>query len=1033
MDDWDIKSRWAVKYRRIMNFIEELEQDILRDGIPFENSYALSKIAIPLKESINLPRKKICEGEIWGRTWESGYFHMQALIPESWKGKPLAAQIDIGGEGLVYSRDGRALYGITSGSAFVEHYAKDVYRIPSSQSDEGKIELWLEAAANNLFGVNEAKPRARKEDPDRHGSWTARVNHLKLCIYDEMVWQLHIDMRYLFDLWGHLDQKSVRASRILKALFEVTVQYKENPANAGLCRKILAVEMEKPANASSLSTIAIGHAHIDTAWLWRVQETKRKIARTFASQLDLMEKYPEYIFGASAPQHHQWIKEEYPDLWQRIKQAVQSGKWEPQGGMWVEADCNIPSGESLVRQIIHGKNFWMDEFGLDVRNCWIPDVFGYAGSMPQILRKSGIDFFLTQKLSWSKFNEFPHDTFRWRGIDGTEVVTHFPPEYTYNSYMTPADLCKAEETFHEKDFLDEFITLVGIGDGGGGAKEEHVEHVLRARDMESLPKARFGRSDELFQRLLQHNDELDVWVGELYLEYHRGTYTSQAGIKKNNRRLEQEIRAIEGLWTSLNLENYPGKKLDSVVKTLLLHQFHDIIPGSSIKDVYTDADQAYEKAFSVLDELKTKGAESLFNRKEGALTLYNCLSRPWNGIIALPADFKGGSLSDEKGNNIIIQKEKNRFLAKVNVPACGFVTLLREKMAQEFPSNTLDNELLILENDVVRYCFNEDGQIEEAWDKEADRSILKPGQKGNVLAFFQDSPHKFDAWDIDFYYRQQFLENAKGQSFQIFPRGPLRQGLQFDLLCGKSSISQYISLENDSKVLVFQTTVDWKESQRMLRAQFPLDSMASEASCETAFGHVKRPTHTNTEWDFAKFEVCAHRWVDISDADYGVGLMNDCKYGHSVQENILDLTLLRSPLYPDPDADLGIHDFSYALVPHAGDLKSSDLIPLSEAFNRHPLIFEDYTAEISGTPITFESEDIVLEALKKGEKENVWIIRLVETSGRTSPGIIQTELNGAEICITDLMEWKDEEKVPFREKREVQLKPFEIRTYKISV
>jgi len=1025
MNDWEIKGRTPVYYRRIKNFMEDLVHDVLRDQVPFEATYAPSPEPIPLARSFDLTRTPIREGAVWGKTWESGYFRLQAVVPRTWAGKPLAAWLDFGGEGLIYSPQGVPLASVTSGSAFVSNYNKDLYRsLPPARGGE-TVELWVEAAANMLFGVKEAPHPVKKSDPDRHGTWEARLNKVRLCTFDQEVWSLVHDLNFLMDLYDDLDGKTVRAVRILKAMFEVTQTYRENPANAPACRAILARELGKPASASALSTTVVGHAHIDTAWLWRLKETRRKVARTYAAQLDLIERYPGYIFGASAPQHHQWIKEDHPALYEKIKKAVAAGRWELQGGMWIESDCNLVSGESMVRQFLHGKNFWKDEFGVEVTNCWIPDVFGYAASMPQILRKAGVDTFLTQKMSWSKFNEFPHDTFHWQGIDGSKVLTHFPPEYTYNSYAEPKALRRAEVTFHEKADLDEFITLMGIGDGGGGPKEEHIENVLRSKNTESLPKASFGTAAALFERLAKKGADLETWVGELYLEYHRGTYTTQAATKKNNRRLEAEIRAVEALCACLPLDRYPTKELDAVVKILLLHQFHDIIPGSSIHAVYVDAEAAYAQAFAALEAVKAAAAKALVQEAPGALTLFNCLSEDFHGLVVLPGN---SGWVDAQGRAVPTQDEGGKTVALVTVPALGFLGL--REAPRPGVKQSLNPTDLVLENALVRYRFDGDARVVEAWDKQAGRSVLKPGAPGNVLSFYQDTPHNFEAWDIDFYYPGQFLENARGRAVTVAADGPVRRGLGFDLTVGNSTIHQNVFLEADSKALRFQTSVEWNESARMLRVSFPLESTATQALCDIQYGYTARPTHANTEWDFAKFEICAHHYVDISEPDYGVALVNDGKYGHSVRENVLGMTLLRSPMNPDPDADLGHHEFAYVLYPHTGDLVHSDVKSRGDALNQLPLVFSG-TPKVTRTPVWVEGEGVSLEALKKAEKEEAYIVRIVETRGVRTTGVLKTSLAGATVCETDLMEWKDGKAQPLTGDLAFGLFPFEIKTFKI--
>lgn len=1021
MNDWEVKGRMAVEYRRVKNFIEEVSRQILAHPVPFHVEVYVTQDHLELASTPGLIRHAVVEGEIWGKTWDSGYFRLTAEVPK--EAGPWAAWLDFGGEGLVYTKDGEPLFSVTNGSAFAVHYAKDVYRLPAAVRAGDKVELFVEAAANNLFGIKPADVPARKSDPDRHGTYHAKLVHAQLCQFDETLWHLHLDLVHLLDLWETLDPGSTRAVRILRALFAATLVYQGDPARARLCRELLVPEFSKVASASALSDTAVGHAHIDTAWLWRLKETRRKVTRTYASQIDLIERYPGYVFGASAPQHHAWTKETFPGLYKKIQKAVADRRWEPQGGMWIEADCNLPSGESLVRQFLHGKNFWKDEFGVDVRNCWIPDVFGYAASMPQILKKAGVDFFLTQKLSWSKFTVFPHTTFRWRGIDGSEVVTHFPPEDTYNSYATPEALTRAEKQFKEKAFLDEFITLMGIGDGGGGPKEEHLEHVLRSQNVEGLPKTTFGRADELFARLSARATDLDVWVGELYLEYHRGTYTTQARTKANNRRLEQEIRVVEALWSARPLSGYPRAELDAVVKTLLLHQFHDILPGSSIHAVYEDADRAYAEAFATLEALKLRAVQDLATRPQVA-TLFNCLSSPWNGVWT----FEGAvEVLGPDGTLVPSQLEQDHTAVALSLPAQAFTSVtIRPRIST--PSGSGDP--LVLENDLVVYRFDNEGRVIEARDKASGTSLLKPTAVGNEWSMYEDIPHNYDAWDIDYYYRDQFLETSRNGKAEALSRGPVREGSRFTRSIGHSHVTQDVWLESGSRWLRFETSVDWHESQRLLKVAFPLGTLATEATCEIAYGHVKRPTHSNTEADFAKFEVCAHRWVAIGDETGGVALLNDAKYGHSVRDNVLELTLLRSPLYPDPDADQGVHRFTYVLAPYQGPLADSGVLEGAAALNRPPLVLRGLSEPLS-LPVTWEGRGVSLEVLKKAEKEEAWVVRLVETQGRPSRGLLKTSLPGARICPTDLMEWTDGSTSDFQGEYPVTLSPFGIETFKV--
>lgn len=1022
-----------VRQKKIAHFHGELERQILGDRIPLSAVYHHSTVPVPLDQTRELPRVPIVEGELWGRTWESGYFLLTARVPEAWKGQSVAAWLDFGGEGLIYRPSGEPLYGITNGSAFAEHYSKDIYRLlPVCEGGEA-VELWVEAAANYInYGLKAPPSPADRNDPGRHGSWEARVNKIRLCVFREEVWHFFLDMRYLMQLHKTLDPRSVRARRIERALFESTLAYRGDASNAGACRALLTPELQKPANASALTTTVVGHAHIDTAWLWRLGESHRKAVRTFASQIDLIRRYPGYVFGASAPQHHQWIKDEQPWLWEQIRQAVAEGRWEPQGAMWIEADCNLISGESMVRQILHGKNFWKDEFGVEVRNCWIPDVFGYSAAMPQILTKSGIDFFLTQKMCWSQVNRFPHHTFWWQGIDGSRVLSHLTAEPTYNSFCTPGVLAKAEKEFLENDILDEFITLMGMGDGGGGPKEEHLEHVLRGRDVEGVPKVRYGRADEFFQRLALRSSALETWVGELYLEYHRGTYTTQARTKLNNRRLEQRLRAVEALWSLLPLDAYPRAELDRVVKVLLLHQFHDIIPGSSIHAVYEDAEEAYAEAFAQLDGLEARAAQQLTKTEPDTVTLANVLSHEWTGTVALPA---AGRWVDQNGQPVAAQSEEGGTVGWVRLPALSLATFRRQSAFSEVPmpesADRSDPAETILENDEVFYRFDAEGRLVQALLKATGRSLLRPGETGNRLSLYEDVPHDYEAWELDYYYRQQWLEDARVTCFVRLPSGPVRQGLRWELTIGVSTVVQEVYLNRTGTSLEFHTEVDWREARRLLRVSFPLAVHTAEAVCDIQFGYAKRPTHSNTSWDAARFEVCAHRYVDLSDHGGGAALVNDSKYGYSIQNNVLDLALLRSPLHPDPDADVGRHRFRYDFVPHTGGLADSGIIEAAASVNQPPVVLEGAVkAGLDRWPFRVSGGTVSLEVVKKAEKDESWILRLVETRGRASRCRLEVGLSGV-VRETDLMEWNDQAPLPPGTGWDLEFSPFEIRTFRV--
>jgi alpha-mannosidase len=1009
---------------RVQKFLERLNKGaVFIDQVPLEASHYRTSEPVAWSERLQGDYQPVKQGDVWGSEWDCAWFHITGRVPAEWKGLTVVGHLDFNGELCLFDDNGCPTYGLTSGSIFHAHFEKNVVKLFDSCQGGEVVDLWADAGANHMFGLTQEQEPA-ENCPKRLGSAEGKIRSLELCAYDEPLWHFIQDIEILDNLRKSLPENHPRRNRILKVLSRAIDLHADDRANVPACRELLATLSATPANASDMTVTAVGHAHIDTGWLWPVRESIRKCARTFSSQIANIERYPGYVFGASQPQHYQFVKDHYPALYEKIKAAVAAGSWELQGGMWVEADCNIIGGESMVRQFLHGKNFFRDEFGQDVRNLWLPDVFGYSAAMPQIMQKAGVDFFLTQKISWSQFNEFPHNTFKWRGIDGTEVVTHFPPENNYNGSMLPEALNAAQCRFKENSFIGEFMSLFGIGNGGGGPKEQHIERALRMKDLEGAPKVTFGRSQDFFDRLLAQTDELETWFGELYLETHRGTLTTQAKTKKNNRRLEQKLRVAEIVWSCLPLDQYPQGKLDKIWKTLLMNQFHDIIPGSSINRVYQEAEQQYADALEACDTLIAQAADQLLQKDAGRLVLFNSLTETYTAPVALPASWKGCQVLDEAGNKLPVQDEPDAPVVVADIPPQTFLTLKKGPAADCTAAATTG---LTLENELVRYEFAEDGTISQAYDKATGSQILSA--PGNVLSLYGDRPNNFDAWDVDCFYEEQFLENAKGSGVRGLPCGDVRQGLEFIRTIGKSTVTQKVTLTPKSRRLDFETTVDWRENHRMLRVAFPTTIMASQASFDIQYGYIKRNTHRNDQWDMAKFEVAAHKYVDISDLDYGVALLNDCKYGHKVHDGVLDLNLLRAPTYPDPDADRGIQTFTYSLLPHTCSLVESDVMAEACMLNVKPLVFDGHAAAAAALPCTLKSDAITLEVLKKAEKEECHVVRLVETKGRHSQGVLTVADTSAKLVETNLMEWTEEGSTPCEKPVAVTLKPFEIRTY----
>ena len=1005
--------------QRIKPFLKTLKEKIVIESVPLEARYSRSVEPVPFDRRLEGEYVKAEVGDIWGNAWESAWFNLKAEVPASWQGAAVAARIELNGEALIFDESGCPVYGLSGGSVFIPGYRKKDYMLFDSCAGGESVDLWVEAAANHIMGIGGSPSRTKRGEAPKY---EGRVNEIDLVRFDVDMWHLRLDVQVLASMLEELGD-TPRKNRTVKVVCEA-IDRMMRGSSAADCREHLK-QLWTPANASDLTVTGIGHAHIDTGWLWPVKETVRKCARTFASQLALIEKYPGYVFGASQPQHYRFVKDHYPALYEKIKAAVKAGRWEVQGGMWVEADCNIISGESMVRQFIHGKNFFMDEFGEDVRNLWLPDVFGYSAAMPQILQKCGVDFFMTQKISWNQFNTFPFHLFNWRGVDGTSIVTHFLPENNYNSQVDAAELIRAQRRFNENDRCDEFVSLYGVGDGGGGGKEDQLERGLRMQNLEGCPKWKPGKAGEAFERMRGLSDELATWSGELYLELHRGTLTSQAWVKKCNRRLENRLRAIEFLYSALPLSSYPAGELDQIWKTVLMNQFHDILPGSSIDLVYQRTHKEYAACLDQCAALIEKATGELFAAEANSLTLVNVLSYGYTRPVILPPEWAGFSVQDEAGNDLAVQQEGGQSVVQVTIPAMGSLTLFKSEHEQVAE---MAEGGLVLENEWVSYTFDADGRVVRGYDKELGREFID--EPANVLSLYEDHPLNYDAWDIDTYYENMEIDQASAAESATSMCGAVRDVLTLKLRIGHSAIRQTVSLAKNSKRLDFETAVDWREEHRMLRVAFPTTIHTTESSCDIQYSHVKRPNHRNSSWDMAKFEVAAHKYVDLSDNGYGVALLNDCKYGFKILENVIDMNLLRSPKYPDPGADIHEHRFTYSLLPHDGILVDSEVIAEANLLNHPPILAAGRSGAFTA-PCSIEGRGVSLEVVKKAEKEDCLVIRLVETDGRLSSATLTVADPSAKLVPTNLIEWEDGDAIDCAQPVALVFKPFEILTFKI--
>ncbi len=839
---------------------------------------------------------------------------------------------------------------------------------------------------------------------------------------------------------------------------------------AALALQHLQESLAKLKEKSNLPQItAVGHSHIDVAWLWRLLHTREKTARTFSTVLKMMEEYPDYIFVQSSPQLYKFIKEDYPQIYAKIKEKIKKGKWEVTGGMWVEADCNLSSGESLVRQFLHGKLFIEAEFDQDWNILWLPDVFGYSWALPQIIKKSGMEYFMTTKISWSQFNRPEYDTFKWRGIDGTEVLTHFittpevnndEPFYTYNGLLNPESVKGIWDNYQQKEINDELLLAYGWGDGGGGPTRKMIEAGKNMQQIPGLPEIKFGSAEDYFSRLAERvagNKNLPVWDGELYLEYHRGTYSSQAEIKKNNRFAEIKLhdtelfRAIAELSAGLD---YPSGKLKKNWELLLKNQFHDILPGSSIKEVYQDSAAEFEELFSSTEAELNLAFTEIAAQIEGQqkkLVIFNSL--PWqrSGYI----EFEGRKIMVEeipasgyKAYNIIESSEGLMLEAEIAAQKeedfkQGQINYLTGRSKSKQPASADSRNLLKverenrqIENRYYKISLNKKGQIISIYDRQFKREIIPEAKKANLLQAFEDRPMRFNAWDIDIYYQEKEYIIDQLQEMKIEKYSD-RIVVKLEWRFLDSVISQQMIIYANQRRIDFKTEVDWQQEQILLKVAFPADVRSTKATYEIQFGNVERSTHWNTSWDYARFESVGHKWADLSERDYGISLLNNCKYGYDIKDQTVRLTLIKSGIYPDPTADQGQHSFSYSLYPHGGDWFAGETV--KEAYELNYPLQTIMTEGASGSQplkksfIEVEAESTILETVKKAESGDALILRFYEYANRREKIRVNLKreikkINECNLIEEDLSEIKAEGRY-----FEFAIKAYEIKTFKVKL
>jgi len=823
-------------------------------------------------------------------------------------------------------------------------------------------------------------------------------------------------------------------------------------ANEYLCAQLY----DKLYEEKFSTVVGVGHAHLDIAWMWQTKHSKKKAARTFANALQLMEIYPEYRFTQSQAQLYKYIQELHPVLFRRVKEKIKSGQWEVTGGMWVEADCNIPGGESLVRQFLYGKRYFMEEFDIDIKVVWLPDVFGFCYSLPQIIKKSGMHYFVTTKLSWSQFVKFPYDTFYWEGLDGTRILAHFittPDTRGWNDYsvdLNPVAVKSCWDNYRQKRENQEILLSFGWGDGGGGPTREMLENAERLIYMKALPNYRHGTVEKFFTDLEKRISDLPIWNDELYLQLHRGCYTSQAKIKKNNRSAEVLYHDAElyAAMSYLKTGSYPEGNLKSGWEKILLNQFHDIVPGSSIAEVYQDSTIEFEQIMSTGSAYRDQALCKICSFFEGqgderSLAVFNSLSWKRADIVCLPLDDGHDNLEiiDATGSTIPYQLTKDNkelYIYLSQLPSMGYKHFKIEAVAT--PS-TFSSKLNIseqkLENRFFRIDLTFDALIEEIYDKRHGRGIIAKGHAGNVLQVFEDRPVTNDAWDIDIFYQDKCLELRDVEQIEVIEEGPIRGGLRITRKYIDSVITQHVYIYDQIPRIDFYTEIDWQQHQTLLKVAFPLNIHNNKATYEIPFGNIERPIHWNTAWDMARFEVPAQKWADLSEGDYGVSLINDCKYGYDIKENVMRLTLLKSAVDPDPNADIGHHEFCYTLYPHGGDWRRGDTVRMAYQLN-YPLIPRLIRSTLqTGIPdeysmVRVNRANIIIETVKKAEDSDAIIFRVYETHNQRGEAQLEFDHTPKKVEECNLLEQVGKQIGVIENSAKFYIEPYEIKTFLVE-
>lgn len=938
---------------------------------------------IPFAEMKDEHFSSIKIGDNWGGFFDCAWFKFTADIDNMQEN--LVTVIDVGGEGCIYNKDGSAIQGITNVLGMVDNFqtVKGKAVIPLERIynfKDGKILFYADCGNNGRGGKSSGQARFKRAD---------------ICAFRQDILDLYYDVLACYQLLSAVNDNAQK--REIKAHINKAISLAHNTDLESILKARNALsKMFDGKYKQDLTVYAVGHGHLDLAWLWPVRETKRKAIRTFSNAIYESEQCPSYVFNGSQPQQYEFIKEKSPELYNKLKSAVANGNVEPQGGMWVEPDTNLPCGESLIRQCFYGKKYFRDEFQKDVKTLWLPDVFGYTAALPQIIKKCGMDSFMTIKLSWNNINQFPHHTFIWHGLDDSRVLVHMPPEGDYNSNATPYAFEKIYNNYKEKKISDIALMPFGIGDGGGGPGEYHINMAKRCESLRCIPNVKMSSSEKFFDELKKDVSNYPEYKGELYLEKHQGTYTTQGKVKKNNRQCEVLLHFAEWICTMAYMQGkaYPHKELEEIWKEVLLYQFHDILPGSSIHRVYEECNARYEIIKKRLNDIIDDRVYFLCSDDNSFVAL-NSIDFERTGYLKHNNEWYRYSLAPYSSGK----------LEKADLPA-----------SLHFSNNVIENEHL-------KVVFNNKGQIEKIVDKHNNYNCVS--SSFNAVRIYKDRfVHPYNAWDIDINYTKHKPTDMKlVESKEYCDGNSIVRENKF--VYKSSSLIQRIILMESCSYIKVENEVNWHETHKMLRIDAYPKNFSDKVLCDIQFGNIERSTKTDNKIDYAQFEIPAHKWVDVFDGEYGIAILNDCKYGHRVKDGLISLNCLRSPVYPDKTADRGKHTFTYAIYPHKEKPMESELIKIGYELN-NPLRI--YKGSLDIKPIfNCDNSNIIIETVFVNNKGNI-AVRMYETAGKETDASVSINTAYESIHETDML---------FDNATEMDLtnlhfNPFEIKTLEVK-